>query len=182
MVIEVVATKEEIEFLERYASRMGKIIANLQGLELLLRAFLQDQPGAEATGFPDGTDFYSQPVGSVVPLCPLTNHDSLETLILKYNRVANSQGGQKIDPSLAKVRDALAHGRISASTGGSAMRLIKYSAAIPPGKKTVKVVFNAVLSEDWFVGQTRAVIDTIQIVRTEAVRLSRMGIMHQPGP
>ena len=86
----------------------------------------------------------------MVAICPLTNRDSLDKLIEKYNRIAHAQGKPKVDPKLVEVRDALAHERNSATMEGVPMRSIKFSAPLHPDKKTVRVTFNAVLDEKWF--------------------------------
>jgi hypothetical protein len=163
-------SKEEEEFLRRYAFLVGSLVINFQSLELLLRGFLQDQPGAEPLGLPPGQDFYSSPEGSVVALCPLTNHDSLDKLIEKYNRIAHAQGKPKVDPKLVEVRDALAHGRNSATTEGVPMRSIKFSAPLHPDKKTVRVSFNAVLDEKWFKEQKARVVAALFTVHQAAGR------------
>ena len=169
-------TLEDEEFLKRYAFLVGSLVINFQSLEILLRLFLQAQPGAESMGIPYGQDIYSAPVGSVVGLCPLTNLDSLDKLIEKYNRVAYAQGKPKIDPKLVEVRDALAHGRNSATMEGIPMRSIKYSAPLHPEKKTVKVTFNAVLDEDWFKEQKARVVAAMRTVHQASQK------PHSPNP
>jgi hypothetical protein len=154
---------EGTEFLERYASRVGRLVINFQSLEIALRIFLQSQPGADPLGLPHGEDFYSRPVGSVVALCPLTNQDSLHDLIAKFNRVAHTQGKPKIDSTLTEIRDAVAHGRTTGTLTGL-MRSIKYSAPIPPDKKTVRVTFNTVLDEEWFKAQIERVYAALMTI------------------
>lgn len=116
-------------------------------------------------GIPYGQDIYSSPVGTVVGLCPLTNLDSLDKVIEKFNRIAHVQGKPKIDPKLVEVRDALAHGRNSANMAGIPMRSIKFSAPLHPEKKTVKVSFNAVLDEQWFKEQKVRVLEALKSVQ-----------------
>lgn len=155
---------EEQEFLKRYAYLVGSLVINFQSLELAIRAFLQAQPGAEPIGLPYGADFYAISVGTIVPLCPITSQDSLQDLIGKFNRIANDQGKPRVDPDLADVRDALGHGRNSATMEGVPMRSIKYSAPRKPDKKTVKVTFNAVLDENWFKQQRGRVLEALSTV------------------
>jgi hypothetical protein len=156
---------EHEEFLRRYAFNIGSLISNFQGLELLLRGFLQDQADAAPTGLPPGQNFYSTPVGSTLPVCPLTNYDTLGKLIKKFNEIADAQGKPKVDPALVEIRDALAHGRIAALDEGQPMRLIKYSRPLETEKTTVRVTFNAELNDSWFGDQRRRVISAMETVR-----------------
>jgi hypothetical protein len=156
--------REEANFLKHYAFQIGSLVSNFQSLELLIRIFLQAQPDAEPIGIPHGQDVYSVPVGSVVPACPLTNYDSLGTLIKKYNEIADPRGKPGIDPTLVEIRDALAHGRISARIEEQPMRLIKYSHPLKPQRTTVLVTFNAVLDDKWFAEQKMRVIVAMEIL------------------
>jgi hypothetical protein len=157
------------DFLKRYAFNLGSLVSNFQGLELLLRAFLLDQVGAAPIGLPHGQDFYSAPVGSTVPVCPLTNYDSLGKLIEKFNEIADAQGKAKLDPTLVDIRDALAHGRIAALSEGKPMRLVKYSRPLEPKKTTVRVTFYAELNDKWFSDQRGRVISAIETVLGAAI-------------
>ncbi len=111
--------------LEAYAHNMGSLLANFQSLEFALRSFLQDQPNARPLGVPWGYDLYSMSIGSEIAESELSSYDSLGELIKKYNRYADERGLNKVDPTLVEVRDALAHGRISAPIEGVHMRLIR---------------------------------------------------------
>jgi hypothetical protein len=46
---------------------LGKLVANLQSLEFILRGFLQELPSARPIGIPYGADIYSFPVGTELP-------------------------------------------------------------------------------------------------------------------
>lgn len=150
--------------LAAYATQVGKLVINFQSLELVLRAFLQSQPDAEPLGLAQEKDYYACAVGSVVALCPLTNRDSLQDLIRKYNRIAWLHSGQRLDPKLAEIRDALAHGRNLATMADGSMRSIIYSKPINPDKKTVKVTFNEILDDDWFGEQVIRVGEAVTTV------------------
>lgn len=156
--------QEHQAFLERYALLVGKLVINLQGLELLLRTFLQEQPGADPTGLPADQHIFSPTVGSILNLCPLTNWDTLGELIGKYNAIAEAKSRPTLDPTLVDIRDALAHGRIAALEFGTPTRLIKYSKPLKPHKKTVQVTFSALLNEDWFSKQVVRVSAAMQTV------------------
>lgn len=144
--------------LDEYARHLGGLLTNYHGLEFFLRLFLLGLEDAQPIGLPHGTDVYSLPVGTDVPLSDLTSYDSLGNLIDKYNDHAEEVGLSTIDRSLVDVRDALAHGRVSATDPSDIMRLIKFSR---PNNGSVTVTFNAVLSEEWFKEQKRRVLEPL---------------------
>jgi hypothetical protein len=80
-------------------------------------------------GIPNGNDLYSFSVGQNLPESDLTSYASLGALIAKYNDTAQEQGLTKIDDTLVEIRDALAHGRVSAELTSDTLRLIKFSKA-----------------------------------------------------
>src|SRR6266496_3651952 len=96
---------------EEYSATVGKILANLQALELLLRRFLyekQDAPHA-----PLQTPLNVVKVGDYVPENAATDWSRLGDLIKRYNkRVAWTRKDLVVDPGIVAVRDALAHGRV----------------------------------------------------------------------
>src|SRR4051812_48307320 len=116
--------------LKEHAHHLGGLVANLQSLEFLLRAFLSKLPSARPMGLPHGTDLYSFPVGATVPENDLTSFDSLGQLIDKYNEEAKRSGNALLDGSLVELRDALAHGRVSAKPPSDDLRLLKFSKPI----------------------------------------------------
>ncbi len=147
-----------------YATRLGRLLANLHSLEFLLRSFLQDQPSVRPIGLPYGTDLHSFPIGSQLPENELTSYDSLGHLISKFNGEMKARGIDGIDSSLVELRDALAHGRVSAAALTSGLRLIKFDR---PVKGTVRVTFNSALTQDWFKSETWRVLDAMRIVAAQ---------------
>jgi len=147
--------------LEEYAQHLGGLLANFQSLEFVLRAFLQGLPAARPFGFPHGTDLYSLPVGSDAPENEFTSYDTLGQLIFSYNKEMQSRGRALVDASLVDVRDALAHGRISAAAPGDTLRLLKFSRA-QHGR--VRVTFNETMSAAWFHAQKQRVLIAMQAV------------------
>ena len=146
--------------LDEHARHLGGLIGNLQSLEFLLRIALSKLPGARARGVPSGEDFYLSPVDSLLPENDLTSYDSLGDLISKFNKEMDKQGKLKIDESLVAIRDALAHGRVSASVSDETLRLLKFD---KPQDGRVRVVFNEELSEEWFMRHKSRVRDAIDI-------------------
>ncbi len=114
----------------------------------MLRIFLRRLPIARPIGIPRGTDIYSFPVEKDLPDNGLTSYDSLGALIKKYNKKVNKHGLEQIDEILVYVRDALAHGRVSANDINDTLRLLKFSR---PKEKRVTVLFNEKMTETWFV-------------------------------
>jgi hypothetical protein len=156
--------QDHSKYLERYALLIGKLVVNFQGLELLLRTFLQEQPGTQRPRLPQGETIFSPPLGSIVDLCPLTDWDTLGMLIDKYNAIAEGKGWPKLDSSLVGIRDALAHGRIAAFEFGKPPHLFKYSKPLKGNSAKVKVTFNETLDEAWFSKQVTAVNAAMQAV------------------
>lgn len=147
-----------------YSIRLGKLVSNLQSLEFILRAYLQQLPNSRPFGIPNGEDIYQYPVGSELPVNEITSWDSLIQLIEKHNKWAVNQGEKEIDKSIVDLRDALAHGRVSASSPNESLRLLKFSEPIN-GK--VQVVFNEVLSLEYLNRQIKRVRKAIMIVNTK---------------
>jgi hypothetical protein len=147
--------------LEHYAHSLGAIVANLQSLEFTLRGVLQNLPTARTLGIPPGTDIYAVPVRSELPESEMTSYDSLGELIDKYNTLARDNGLSEIDRGIVDLRDALAHGRVSAAVPSADLRLLKFS---KPKNGKVTVTFNALLSEDWFSEQRRITGEAVKSV------------------
>ncbi|HMK52750.1 MAG TPA: hypothetical protein VK551_09625 [Thermodesulfobacteriota bacterium] len=112
-------------------------------------------------GVPHGTDIYSFPVGSELPDNDMTSYDSLTQLLAKFNREMKLRGAPEIDDGLIDLRDALAHGRVSAAVGDENLRLLKFDKPID-GK--VRITFNEVMTEEWFTGQKARVLAAIKQV------------------
>ena len=148
--------------LDEHARYLGGLVVNLQSLEFILRAFLQQLPTAPPFGLPPGTDIYSFPVGAEVPLNEVTNYDSLRRLIKKFNSEMEKRGVDQIDETLVRLRDAVAHGRVSTADPMAEMRLLKFS---EPKNGHVCVEFNEVMSSAWFKEQTRRVGQAILAVQ-----------------
>ncbi len=101
---------------EEYASLIGKVVANLQALEFLLRAFLYAKGDPPHSAFPPGKAVDDLKVGDWAPENAMTCYDSLGDLIDRYNKIAPA--ARRVDPTIVELRDALAHGRVSAPAPG----------------------------------------------------------------
>ena len=90
-----------------------------------------------------------------VPENALTNYESLNQLIERYNRrIANSDPDLKVDPDIVTLRDALAHGRVSSLQEDSDIVLLKFSR---PENGQVTVTFSECLTREWLSTRVRRV-------------------------
>ena len=151
---------------EEHARHLGGLLANFQSLEFVLRAFLHALPKAGRMGVPYGTDIYLSQVGTELPENEFTNYDSLGDLIDCFNKEMKTRGLPEIDLKLVEVRNAIAHGRVSAPSQNETLRLIKFG---KPLNKKVKVEFNEMLTKEWFICQKRRVCEAINLVHTHIV-------------
>lgn len=129
-----------------HACNIGKIVSNLQSLEFVLRAFL-----LEALGASNKVNYQHLNIGDLIPEDAFTNWDTMAQLIKKYNsRVLPIDHSLAIDESIVVLRDALAHGRISAASSSGPSYLLKFS---NPQNQLVKVEFAALMDKAWFKAQ-----------------------------
>lgn len=114
--------------LESYALALGKIVSNLHGLELLLRVFLHNADKKRYRSPPPEVDPDKIKVAADVAENYFTNYDSLGDLIKRYNGlVAGLKAPElRIDETLVRLRDALAHGRVLGSKPEPPLRLYKF--------------------------------------------------------
>lgn len=113
--------------LNKHALHLGGILANFQSLEFILRAYLHKVSGSISNTLPAGTNIYESPIGTELPLNAITNYDTLGELIDRFNQAMQKQDKPEIDRSLVDLRDALAHGRVSASGVEETLRIVKFS-------------------------------------------------------
>jgi hypothetical protein len=146
---------------DEHKRQLGGLMANFQALEFILRAFLQGLPTARPIGIPFGTDIYSFSVGTELPENEMTSYDSLGKLIERFNAEMKRRGLAEMDPKLVEIRDALAHGRVSAASPSDNLRLLKFDR---PVNGRVRVVFNEKLTKAWFMMQTKHAYDAANLV------------------
>jgi hypothetical protein len=144
---------------DNHAVHLGGLIANFHSLEFILRSFLQKQPNARPYNLPFGKDLYTYPVGTELEVNEMTSFDSLGELVKKFNKFAKNENLKLLDERIVDIRDALAHGRISAPSSNYQLRLIKFSR--PNKNNKVKISFNEILTDDWFVLHKKLVYDSI---------------------
>ena len=123
-----------------FALRLGKIVGNLQGLELVLRIFLCDANG-------ERFEFPTHGQGSV-PNNHLTNYDSLGNLVSIYNKglLETEVDTFGVDASVVKTRDAIAHGRLLGHAECFPLTLYKFGRPIPGTPTEVPLEYTVELS------------------------------------
>ncbi len=118
---------------------LGKIIGNLHSLELLLRVFL-----CEANG--ENLEFSASSTGTVRET-HLTNFMSLGALIDIYNSTLSPpEKIFSVDRSVVKIRDAIAHGRMTSLSATFPLTLHKFG---KPKAGLVPIELMEVISEKW---------------------------------
>jgi hypothetical protein len=142
---------------EEHLIGLGKLVANLQSLEMFLRLFLAGD-SKENVIFPSAGD-------TLVPETFLTNFDSLGELVRKYNKaLTGSEFSQySLEPSIVQTRDMLAHGRLSGETPQLfPLTLWKFGRSDKAGN--IRVEQSVTLSSDWFDSQRQSALDGINRV------------------
>jgi hypothetical protein len=120
--------------------RVGYIHMNLAALESALR-FVLLKANKETFTSP-------KPKDADAPLSQITNFASLGWLIKEYNgKLDPSESTQfALDNESARIRDALAHGRLVAPTNEFPLTLWKFG---PVKSGRVPIEYNEVLTVDW---------------------------------
>lgn len=151
----------------KYAENLGRLVNNMQELEMLLRATLfQDEI---TRGISKQTD-KTLVQGEIIPENAYTNWDTLGVLIQKYNKLTIS-AGLTIDETLVDIRDAIAHGRVFAYTPSGINQLVRFH---KPENNLVKVKFSVSMTDEWFGKTIGSFYDAIR--RVDAVHKKQHGV------
>jgi hypothetical protein len=145
---------------EAHALRIGKLFSNLLSLEFSIRAYFANLPGAKPVS-PFGVSIYTNPVGSFVPESALTEFVYLSALIERFNAHQKDTDSPQIDTSIIDLRNALAHGLVSAPMEDSTMHLMKFGKAI---SGVVPVTVNEAMTDQWFKAQISKAANAIGVV------------------
>ena len=124
---------------DRYALALGKIVSNLQSLEVLLRVFLHNVDKERYGSPPPEVGLNKINVGLEVPENYFTNYDSLRDVISKYNNFISKlrQPELRVDETLVALRDAIAHGRVVGLKPEPPLQLYKFG---KPANSQVPVI------------------------------------------
>lgn len=144
-----------------FPDALGRLISNIVQLEFAIRVALHLQEPEEARMSTEVLRF-AKP-GDIFPENYLTNWDSLGKLITEYNRREQARGGRTIDKAIVDLRDALAHGRMSASTLTSEHRLMRFS---QPDRSSRAVIVERVetLTLEWLEQQVGWTVQAQELV------------------
>ncbi|MDD2762409.1 MAG: hypothetical protein PHE83_00385 [Opitutaceae bacterium] len=152
---------------------LGKLVSKFQALEMLIRGFLHKLPKRAALGVPHGTDIWMLPVGTELPISEITDYDSMERLIQRFNlETTRLNLGPIIDVELVSIRDALAHGRVAANAKDptSTMRLLKFS---KPFHGRVRITLSEPLNYEWLTQTISRVEATIRVVHSAYLKIAQ---------
>ncbi len=143
---------------KNHALNLGKLVGNLQSLETLLRFFLKKKNPNAAT-----KSMAPFVVGQSRDEDEFTNYDTLGVLIEKYNEcVVRKDRSLLVDSGVVRLRDLLAHGRVSAEAADETrLTIVKFS---KPCGGNVTVVDSALMSEQWFVENQQWVREQLDLV------------------
>ncbi len=142
---------------------MGMLVVNLQSLEFALRGFLYNgETGWTSQDTPNFLENITQ--GEQVEENAFTDYDTLAELIGKYNKkVGPVDSRLEVDSGIARIRDALAHGRIAGLSPSlkEPLRLVKYDR---PANGLVHVTDFYILTREWFDEKIRLAFANIKKV------------------
>ena len=134
---------------ENHAIHLGKLVGNLQSLEVLLRFYHKKIQAKKDPASVYSSDYWELKVGDAIAEDAFSNYDTLGKLVSKFNsQITSRDHSLVVDPAVIDVRDLLAHGRVSAKAADPAeLKIIKFGS--PSGGK-VAVVASSLMSEAWF--------------------------------
>jgi hypothetical protein len=140
--------------LEKYVLGIGRIKTNLFSLEFKLRSFLVNIKGRDLEKNLD-----EMQLGEMVSVNAMTNYDTLDILIGKYNNcVREFSEDFLIDKTPVALRDAFAHGRVFSREETGPYFLLKFD---KPDGGQVKVDFKALLTDDWLKSQKNCIAEEV---------------------
>lgn len=155
---------------DEHAKLLGGVMVNLHSLEVAIRCYLSRLPSLNKSDSASGFNALVLPVGAEAAEDVITNYESLGKLVKKFNCEMGKQGKSTIDLCIIGLRDALAHGRVTAKLEEQEMRIVKFSRPI---KGIVKVEVNEIMSADWFASKRRFVYDAVMLVHAEIALLDK---------
>jgi hypothetical protein len=148
------------ERFEAHALNLGKLLGNLQSLEMGTRMAIVklDQRAAEQVQ----SQLPQVKAGDSVEFNAFTNNDDLTQTLEKFNKRAPNEC--RIDIGLiVSLRDALAHGRTFGFGSAEHLRLLKFSRKQEDGKVVVELAVD--MTDDWFRKNIRSLEQAFEEVR-----------------
>lgn len=150
----------EKEAFESHALNIGKLIGNLQSLEMGARMVIVklDQWASKQVQ----TQLPQVRAGDTVELNAFTNGDDLSQTLNKYNKRIPPDFRLDVLP-IVRLRDALAHGRTFGFGSMKHLRLLKFSRKTKAGRVHVELAED--MSADWFDENIRMLNDALEKIR-----------------
>ena len=150
----------ERELFELHALNLGKLVGNLQSLEMGVRMVIVklDQRAAKQVQ----TQLPQVRVGDSVEVNAFTNDDDLGQTLEKYNKRASLDCRIDVLP-VVRLRDALAHGRTFGFGSMKRLRLLKFSRKTKDGRVPVELAED--MTAEWFDENIRMLNKTLEKVR-----------------
>jgi hypothetical protein len=140
-----------------YALALGKLFGNLGSLDVALRAALYAAHPSPQNAKP----FTSLNVGDQVEESWITKHCYLPDLVNSYNQIQDKLGRpeQKIDSGIVDLRNALAHGFVTAPAAGGILTLMKFGKG--SARRSLQVTQKVDMTPEWMSQQTVRVRDAL---------------------
>lgn len=153
-----------------YTRLLGQLVADLQALEYVIRAYLYARADGPHKPFASDDALDLIKFGDLVPENAMTDYSTLGQLIDRFNRlVANSHPELRLDSSIVSVRDALAHGRVSTGDPSRDLVLVKFG---KPRNGLARVEYVQTLTAGWLLGQADRVGEEFEkIAKAPGTRL-----------
>jgi len=145
---------------EKHALNLGKIVGNLQMVEMCARLAIVklDQRFAKAR-----TQLTTVKTGDFVEQDAFTNADDLRQTLEKYNKRTSTEFRLDVD-ALVRLRDAIAHGRTFGVGNSKHIRILKFGRKpMSDGKISVEMAED--MTDDWFAGHIRFLVDSLERLR-----------------
>ncbi|WP_394809319.1 hypothetical protein [Nitrosomonas sp.] len=146
---------------DEHVLSLGKLLGNIHVLEMSLRVFLMNRPGARVVHEVYSTDLLNLPAGSELPESDFTSFAYLSELVDRFNEVAVSDEAPTIDQRVVEVRNTLMHGCVLGSINEFPVHILKFS---KPLSGRVCVTINERMTTEWFAQQNRLVYSAVQTV------------------
>lgn len=132
-----------------HALRLGKLLGNLQSLEVLLRVYLLKVGSGAKGGGSARKPYWDLVEGEIVDEDEFSNYDTLGQLVKKYNdNIAHNDSTLVVDAHVVDIRDLLAHGRVAGTAQDTAtLKILNFTK--PNGGKAV-VSASVLMDDAWF--------------------------------
>jgi hypothetical protein len=144
-----------------YALALGKLFGNLGSLDVALRAALYAAHPSIPGPFRNAQPYTSLNVGDQVEENWITKHCYLSDLVSAYNTLRSELGRpqQTIDLGIVDLRNALAHGFVTAPAAGGTLTLMKFGKGRAP--RSLQVTAKIEMTPEWMAEQMMRVRDAL---------------------